>query len=547
MKRRLQTGAVTLWLASALLSLVLFSSLALDMARLAYQRHALQSVADLAALKISHSTPYFIGTDNSNQLETQLIEEYQDKIDTLNIRFGTAKIVDNAWVIDTSSTPLNGYQSAQIIITKVVPKSMVAGGLFNNQKITLTASAAIQKTGWIRFGIGSKTVSLSESGMLNGLLSGMLGIDIDLDVLDYNGLLNSSVDLSALIAGVAIAESLGSTQQVLDTSVSLLTLLEVYLNILESGDSYPNALNLIINQLNSIDVPIPDVKLGDLLSLSTTSNTNDAALATSINAFELVTSTIYAANQSHFVEIPNLDVNIPGVTSANLKANIVQPPIFSLGTLPVVSGEEPSVENAEIELSLSADLQLLNLINAITSIAGLSLEVSPLSLSANISKSKATLNQLTAVDGDVMADFSTHSSLVDVTIEPIMINAKLELLGFIGLVDLGLKANVDVVNKDSVPNLIAVSLASLPTEQSVMADQQFSASVDIEILTNSAPIIGNTTTALLSSTLNTVLEAVVSNILSSLLLPTLQSLGVQVGGANIWVDGVDANQHGLIL
>ncbi|EKO3988904.1 hypothetical protein DX884_19290, partial [Vibrio fluvialis] len=49
MTLKAQSGAVTLWLAAALLSLVIFTSVALDTARLAFQRQQLQSIADLAA------------------------------------------------------------------------------------------------------------------------------------------------------------------------------------------------------------------------------------------------------------------------------------------------------------------------------------------------------------------------------------------------------------------------------------------------------------------------------------------------------------------
>ncbi len=535
MRPSTQRGAVTLWLVAALLSLVLFSSLALDMARLAYQRHELQSIADLAALKVSRSTPYFIGAANTTQLEASLLADYQGKIDSLELSYGTAQIVDNHWVLDMSAVPDNGYQSAQVTVKKTVPQSTIAGGVFNQAQITLVAKAAIQKTGWIRFGIGSKTISLTEAGTLNSLLSGLLGTTINIDVASYQGLLDSAINLNALIEGIAVKENLGSPAEVLDANLSLLTVLDVYLDVLNNSGQFPSALSLLINDLTMAPITIPDIKLSDIIVLSPMSNTYDAALASSINALQLVTSSIYVANHNHFVEIPNLNVSLPGITSLTLSVNIIEPAQFNIATIPILAGAEPSVSNSQVALKLQADLSLLNLLGAITSIVGISLNVSQLDLTANLSKSKATVDDFMILDDDLVAQFTTQSSLLDVEVAPLSI--KLTLFG-LPLADV--TAHISVESKDPVTNILDVSLASLPYQTNMPHDDLLTTSITLSV--NSG-----TLSSVLSSALSSVLNGIISPLLSLVLLPVIEALGVEVGGANLWVDAINTNQSGLIL
>ncbi|QTH06360.1 hypothetical protein, partial [Vibrio fluvialis] len=54
-------------------------------------------------------------------------------------------------------------------------------------------------------------------------------------------------------------------------------------------------------------------------------------------------------------------------------------------------------------------------------------------------------------------------------------------------------------------------------------------------------------TTALSSVLSLTLGNVLSGVLSGILLPTLDVLGVQVGGADMWVDAIQSSPSGLIL
>ncbi|NAX20077.1 pilus assembly protein TadG-related protein [Vibrio sp. V39_P1S14PM300] len=540
---RRQRGAIGIGLVAAMLSLILFASLAVDTARLVYQRQSLQSIADLSALEVVRSTPYFVDDAVKTQLETALSNKYQDKISSVQVRFGTARVVDNQWVVDTDDSPENGYSAAQVIVTKVVPQSMIAGGLFNNATMTLTAQAAIQKSGLIRFGIGSKTLATKESNILNAVLSDALGIDVDLTVADYQGVANSTIKLSNVLTELAIKEGLATPQEVLDASINIADLMTTYVSLLTNDDDATYGLDLVVDQL-ALAVGLPEVVLGDILTIPDGSNTQAAALTSDLNALDLLTATVYAANQNNFLSIPDLSLGIPGVLSSTSQVSVIEPPQFTIATLPVVAGMEPKVTNAQTQVNIEADLDLFGLIS-IGDVTDIS--TTPLSIQVDTSQSTATLTDV----ADNTANFSTLSSLADISVDNLTITAT--ILG----IDIDITAQINVENKDPVSNTLSIDLEDVATADgsyvvTVTRDQEFSTSVVLTVETdiNAIPILGPLIKAIVNNTLlatlNPLVSTIVDSLLSDLLIPILESLGLQVGGADMWVDAANVSQYGLI-
>ncbi|WP_136482953.1 pilus assembly protein TadG-related protein [Vibrio sp. H11] len=550
MAKRDQSGAITLWLAAALLSLVIFTSVAIDTARLAFQRQQLQSIADLAASEIGLNNPYFIQSEGASNLATMLSDKYKDQVDSLTIQNGYATIQNNRWVIDTSTAAVaNGYPASKVVVTKTVPQSMIAGGLFNDNEITLMAEAAVQKAGIISFGIGSKTLSSADSGILNGLLGGLLGTSLDLDVASYDGLANTSLKLGSVLDALALDLGLGSPQEVLETNISLLSVLETYLNVLDNGDQFPDGLNLIINQLALVE-SIPDIVLGDVFTLSE-NGTQGAALETSLSALDLIKTTIFAANKDHFVNIPALSLGVPGITDVTVKTQIIEPPQYTVATLPINEDSPPSVKNSQVELTLTASLDLVDGITDALSSATLGLaniEVSPLEINVTAAQAKATLTQLNLNRENPQAEFLIQDSLVSIEAKPISIS-----IGLLIFSPIVISINIDISdNRDLTPTLIALDQLpySSTAADSIQEDpsRAFTTAFDINI---DAPLGLGAPLSIVTAALNSFLSPLLSNVLTAIvgekLAPALQALGVPLGGADLWVDSIQASSHGLIL
>ncbi|NOJ02043.1 hypothetical protein F0240_19795 [Vibrio kanaloae] len=542
--RRYQSGALTLWLATALLSLVIFTSVAIDTARLAFQRQQLQSIADLSASEIGLNNPYFIQPEAVENWEAILTDKYQQQVDDIVIQNGYALIQDNRWIFNPSpSAATDGYPATKVVATKTVPQSMIAGGLFNDNKITLMAESAIQKAGIISFGIGSKTLETTESSILNGLLSGLLGIDINLTAASYQGLANTSLKLGSVLDTLALDLGLGSPQEVLESDISLLTVLDTYLNILDRGDSSTDGLNVIIDQL-VLATAIPDIVLGDILKLTETS-TQGAALETSLNALKLIKATIFASNKEHFVDIPDLSVVIPSVTSIELRTQIIEAPQYTIATLPISENAPPSVSNSQIELQLAADLDLVDdITGALSTLTPTGIDISPLVINVSATKATATLTHLDLNQDNPEAEFIIQDSLLTMDADPIEISIDLPLFSAIEIT-----INIDIEdNRDWSATHIALDELPYSSEESdnILADsgRAFTTAINLDI---DAPLgLGYLLTPI-SNALSPAILSLLTAILGQALLPTLQALGVPLGGADLWVDSVQASSHGLIL
>jgi uncharacterized membrane protein len=538
MKRYTQDGAITLWLAAALMSLVLFSAAALDLARLTFQRQQLQSVADMAAMKIMQNNPHFLAQQQKASMEAELLAEFQPEIDDIRIALGRARIVNNHWTIDTSETPEHGYSAAKVVVYKTVPQSMIAGGLFNNQTMTLTAEAATHKNGFLRFAVGSTLaeISPSEARLLNELLGSLLGANLDLTVASYQGLAQSTIRVGSVLTELALNLGLGSPQEVLETQISLRDILTTYLNVLSHEEADSEGLNQLLNKLALVQT-VPNITLGDILTLSKT-NTDGAALSTSLNALDLITSTIYASNAQHFVEIPEAEIDITGVSKITVKTNIISPPSYRLATLPVISGHEPEVKNAQVELELSADLDLLDHLTALTSLVGLQVDASPITMRVKTSEAKATLMEITTQQDHFSADFMVHSSLASVVVEPIIVDIRL-----LSLINLTATLEVEVINEDPEPHLVTLAFTNHIDSASyshITRDNTFDTHIDIRLA-------GFGTLPGVSETLSSVVGEALSTILSEIITPQLEVLGIYLGGADIWVESINTSSTGLIM
>lgn len=534
-------GAITLWLAASLLSLVIFASVALDTVRLVYQRQQLQSVADLAATEVGLQNPYYLDDRQKEAIHDRLTARFSGKVDTLTIDYGTAKIVNKMWVVDTGSTPDNGYPAAKVTVTKTVPQSLVAGGLFNSNSMTLYAQAAIQKAGTIRFGIGSRTIS---ANFLNDIFNATLGTSLALDIASYDGLAKSSIELGTLLNVLAVDLGVGSSEEVLESNISLLDLLKTYLNVLSNDDAFPDGLNIIINEL-SVAETVPDIRLADVLRLSE-SNTNGAALETSLNALTLIKSSIYASNNNHFVHVPILDLTVPNITNLSLKTKIISPPSFTIATIPVVEGHEPTATTSQVALQLSAEVLTGKVLDAVLGVLdnpllGLTLNIEPVNINVEVSKASATLTDVIRTSNGMTGIVTADSPLIGIQVAPLQIQVDLNLLGF--PTTLGLEATVTIENTTQDPPAYSIVI---PSKDKTVIDNnpQFTTNVEVGLK------IGSVDVSILNpllSTLSTTLDPIVSALISDAVLPILDNLDIHVGGADLWVESIQSSSSGLIL
>lgn len=557
-----QYGGINILVIVMLLSLILFASLAIDMARLVYQKQALQSAADMAALQLSRTNPYFLDQYAVEADLEPLKEKYKGsgQVDTLVVSYGSAKIENNRWVFDINGED-GGYSAAQVVVTKTVPKSMVAGGFIKGD-ITLTARAAIQKSGLVRFGIGTGLLALdtADSKGIVSRLTQLLGLpDSTLSVADYNGLLNSNIQLDSVLKNVALKTSLATAQEALGASISVSDLLTLYAQAISENADAAIDIEAIKNKISviaglSVVQSLPDIKMSDLISL--VGDTNAAALSSTISALDLLKTTIQIANKDHAIDLDATQINLAGLASIKASATVISPAKFVVSTLPVKIGSEPWVENSQVDVNLSAKVlhddllsQVTNLLS--TPLLGLDLSIGAIEISAQGAYAKATLVDTGDFGNGQALRFNIEKSLGLVTIKPIDIDVKVIVL--ILPITVKLRAAITVTaNNSSTPRSILLQDINSQSGPYSTAIDDFDPvlipNVELELLPGQGLLssVLSLVTTILNPVLKIVLGDVVGNLVKDALVPVLSSAGVQLGPATLMVDVQGTSQHGLI-
>ncbi|MGO2324164.1 pilus assembly protein TadG-related protein [Vibrio casei] len=568
---RKQRGALGLMMAMIMLVLVLFAALAIDMARLTYQQQALQSVADIAALEVARDNPYYIDGD-MDSIEGELIAKYKDeegKVDTLEVQPGSAAIVDDYWTFFPNSTYSDErpYSAAQVKVEKTVPKSMIAGGALDDNTVKLTATAAIQKSGVVRLGIGSELISADLS-------------IVDLSAVGYSGLVKSNIRLNDLIPFLpGIDLNALTPEEVLSTEISASDLLYAYADVLRLNHDEDGDISIFKSQLDDIaDLvdglsSIPNLTLGQLLELSSTQPF--AALGANVNALDLVKATLYAANKVNSVSSPEININLPGVVNANSTLDLINAPQFKVALLPIKEGDEPTVSTEQVDLTANLSLlsgtlsSLEDTLDALPIISNpVEVEISPIVTHVTGAQATATL-----FNDDVDFNLRVNQSLGTVVIDDfvVTVTVKVTTIG-INLVEIPIHFTIAQNNGNiaSEQNDVMLGFNQMPfdeifTPESNLVGVSFSVSdseVDaggglIQLLESLDPLgllglvdsVLGTANALvfpLTNALISELPVLLSPIINDVIVQSLSDFGVNIGSTTVWVDAAGTTQYGII-
>ena len=153
-----------------------------------------------------------------------------------------------------------------------------------------TAVALSEESACFRLGSYAARLDSSSSALLDGILEGILGGGVNLDVLSYTGIANANVSL----LDIALEMGLGSVDELLGTTVNAGTLLIAAANVLQAdGTSNANILSLVAASLGGISINI-----ADLISAEPGSG---AAETVTINALDLLAGTVLIANGTNAI------------------------------------------------------------------------------------------------------------------------------------------------------------------------------------------------------------------------------------------------------
>lgn len=188
-----------------------------------------------------------------------------------------------------------------------------------------------ESSSWASFSIGSRLLGVNE-GLVNQLLGGLLGSNINLSLMDYEALLDANISLLSFLDALAIETGItaGSYTQVLDAEVTMGQISRA----LSNSSGLPADARMAAGRLaqKTSGSNAPRIRLADFLDLGDTGGqilqANVQQLGLDFNVMELVTGSALVAGKGKQVTL-NLGASVPGLLATRVTLLVGEPPQYS--------------------------------------------------------------------------------------------------------------------------------------------------------------------------------------------------------------------------
>ncbi|WDD92841.1 pilus assembly protein TadG-related protein [Burkholderia sp. FERM BP-3421] len=340
---------------------------AIDIGNLFYQRRQLQSIADMTALAAAERMDDGCVQPPVTAQSVALANGFDSTVagQTLSTACGRWDLKDNSGpsFYTAAASPAAGsdaqLNAVQVTVTRSVPY------YFLGPARTVSAVSVAQATDIGTYSIGT-TLAQLQGGAVNTLLNTMLGTNLNLSLVSYEGLASAHIKVSDLmnVAGASTVNQLLAMQVSVPTLASWLssalaattvvnTNLQTDLSTMSSiaSATYTNSQNIALG--NSTSTPgLLAVNLSD----------PQTALNAMISPFDiLMTAAEIAAGQSALTLTGGLSIGGQGAT---VQMQIIQPPVIAIGEGgidPVSHTWRTVARTAQVRLYLNVSLGTTNL------------------------------------------------------------------------------------------------------------------------------------------------------------------------------------------
>lgn len=527
-------GTVAVMSATMMVVVIGLAAFGVDIGNIFLDKRRAQSAADLAAIvaasNLSNATNAASATVQQNAYAASALTAVVLGTYTAN----AAVAPSQRFVSPATGTPNAVQVTLQTQSPLIFGKVLVGVDAF-----PISATATATSTALANFAIGSRLVSLN-GGLVNAILGSMLGTTISLSAMDYQSLVSTNIDAFDYMNALATRLSLtGITyNQLLATNVKEADLLQALVTAQKDANGY-NATTLALNQIaqavsgNSTSVvPQSLISAGPYGSLIVGQNPR---LGVAVSAFGLLSAIAELANGTHQVSAA-LNFSLPGITAVTLLATIGERPVGSSWVAVGASGA--TVTTAQTRVLLTIQLGGSGGIATVT-----------LPLYVEVATGTATLTSLTCGYPNV----STSTATLGVT--PGIVNAWIGSVSASDLANLSTPVNPPPATLANVAGLTVTGLANAYMGNTTPTSVSFSYS-DIQSGAPKTVTTTNFTRSLTSSLLGNLqlgvlgiqLPGVGAGVLSILngatapvdqvVASTLNTLGIGLGQADVWVTGI---------
>ncbi|WP_414449547.1 TadG family pilus assembly protein [Burkholderia sp. 22PA0099] len=356
----------------------------LDIGNVFFQRRDMQRIADMAAMagvqRVDNTCSMSPGVATLSATNNGL---NAGKGDTITVNCGrwdptsyAGPSYYSAGANAGSSGDVNARQwnAVQVKVTRTVPY------FFLGPSRLVQASSTARATAIDVFSVGATLAQLggtscsgtpasssANPGLVNGLLSGLLGSasGLNLSLVSYQALACTNVRL----ADLAAAAGVGTISQLLALKLSLSQFLSLVANAAQQTSVANANLQASLGALQALvkaNVNGGNVNLGGANGLLNVAlaDTQSAASAT-VNLLDLIMVGAEVANSNNAVAVNVPSVNLGGLTGTQLQVQIISPPSIGIGEggiNPATGTWRTTASTAAVGLYLVVNLASVNIL-----------------------------------------------------------------------------------------------------------------------------------------------------------------------------------------
>lgn len=445
------------------------------------------------------------------------------------------------------------------------PWSRLAGLLLACLMLAATAQASCTSQACVSAGPRLSSLDSARGTLLNAVISGLLGGQINLSAGDWNALASGDIQLASLLQALQTQLGVSSPSTALSANATLAQILSAAATAAQADGQTATAAALTqgVAQLGPLSGVI---RLGDFLSISLPSN----ALATgTVNALELLSGSAQLYNTRNVLTTPTpitvsgAALGLSGLSVGNIMVYVqaIEPPVYVCGP----AGSQ--FHTATVRLKLNIDLLGLKLdtsvLNGVAGVSSVTAQLGQLQLYLELARAEgsialintlATALTVQAAPGLVdlylgsMADgvFFNRSHVINANTDLSWATiAALNLtLPLLGTQSVGIQARayargqtpgVRSLNFTGPYPQTRTATTSLSFVSNLLAD--LSSSLQLQLQPSLGNLIDTALLSPLTGLLTGAISPILGGVLSNVADPLLASLGQRLGEVDVTVTG----------
>ncbi|NGY05499.1 pilus assembly protein TadG-related protein [Solimonas terrae] len=574
---RKQQGATAVFVAITLVPLLIATMFAIEVGRVYYAHRGLQKLANLAALDAAR----VVSGCDSQSLPTQadLNAAAQTSIanngatgivQTVTVEPGvitTDKLAGSGSgviryltpVSATNTTAMQDAHGVRVTLTRKFPTSLTP--FLSKNGSTMIASATAEQPALASFRLGTTLLTLDQGG-LNQLLTALLGTNVNLSLVGYQGIAQARVN----IANLMVAANVTNVNDLLALKTNLPGALKILGNALSlASDATSGTAGGLISGLATQSFtgssPVTNY-FGQALNglgsaLNPTVSTTLSAIPF-VDGLGLLTALGTTASKGNTIQVP-VTTTVPGVASLGVFLKVLQPEQPS--NLPGRAGYSSSGTPFTTASSSQIVTQIRILLNGID-LGIISLANVRLAIDVQAANGNSILTRVSCpyAGNPASATIQTTASLLTATVGTFSGSATAQPVNGPSSGAVITAVNIPLVLSLSITTTVGTRTFGTTVTQTGSGPTFPVALPTISSAQNLTTVVSSLLSSNLSITLNVLglpISLSVGNILSAILTPVvslldgvldplLNALGVKTGVAGVTLDSITTAQPQIV-